>query len=273
MLENNLLFSLVCLSFYFLYFLAIKDIMGKAGIFFFCLFLNNNIAKGPRRQFWRHSPHPEIKKCVKRCRFSSRRGITVHKHGSAKTQRRSKQTVAPLRRNAGFFYWPFIYLNTWSGITVFPTGEGHTSRVSEQRLKHYPGRARGTWRAAPHGRSQGDTALHVYCFGVADASKVFWSGLWPFRGEHLISCLIRAESWVTKQRAEYHDLRPKAFKARQSFTTGGSDQASDVAAAFNLDQPVTREEVMYAKGTNRIIFHLYISKKHLVQKQTCRSRK
>lgn len=44
MLENNFLCSLVCLSFYFLHILAIKDFFGKAGLFFF-FFLNNNIAK------------------------------------------------------------------------------------------------------------------------------------------------------------------------------------------------------------------------------------
>lgn len=45
----------------------------------------------------------------------------------------------------------------------------------------------------------------------------------------------------------------------------------DVAAAFNIHKPLMRTKVMYAKDTNHIIFHLCVSKKHLVQKLTYRS--
>lgn len=45
----------------------------------------------------------------------------------------------------------------------------------------------------------------------------------------------------------------------------------DVAAALNIDKPVMREKVMYAEDTNHIIFHVCVSKKHLVQEPASRS--
>lgn len=133
-----------------------------------------------------------------------------------------------------------------------PSGEAHTSRVSESRLKHYPGRARGTWGFAPDGKSQGNTALHVYSGGVADAIKVFWSGLLSFRGENLSWCLCLGRGDPSRELSH-------------------RGRGSDVAAAFNIDKPVRRDKVTDAKDTSHIIFHLYVSKKHLVQKPTYRS--
>lgn len=119
MLENNFLFRLVCLSFYFLHFLcrAIKDFIDKAAYSFWN---TNNIVKGhvanfgSRAAFRNKIMLEQMQVFLQEwCRFIS-----------AATQRRNNQILAPLWRSSRVLllsFHIFKYLvHSRSGIAALP---------------------------------------------------------------------------------------------------------------------------------------------------------
>lgn len=102
---------------------------------------------------------------------------------------------------------------------------------------------------------------------------------------------IRPESWVTEPGKSTTTGSKKHLKGGRGSPPKASDRVTFVvmwlqpggsqdrpgawklSSTFNIDKPIIRAEVMYVKDTDHIIFHLYVSTKHLVKEPTYRSRR